>query len=365
MRILITRRESFELADGINIAVMRMAEEFLRRGHDVTCVSTVRSTLDTVRKVFACSAYPKFDFLLDRSGAGYALTGLTWLLRGRSIIRKHKPDVVLVQGAIPVRFPCPSIITCHDLERRKPGWGPARVLYKRFCYRLCSRIAATCSELRDALAAELRMDPARMAVIPNPMPAPDRPAKGFAEREMAVLHMGTPDYKKPLETLAAFAAIKETAAVLYITGKPDASLAAAVAALPPDVAARVRLLGIAPADELARLLGSVRCVCVPSFYEVPVLSPTVLESMAAGTPVVASPSISRDLVEPGVNCLVAGHLRERVENMKLLLRDEAAWNRVSREGLDTVRRFSPGVVADTCLRLACSLIDGPERSGPA
>jgi len=45
----------------------------------------------------------------------------------------------------------------------------------------------------------------------------------------------------------------------------------------------------------------VRVLCVPSRYVVPVASPTVLESFAAGTPVVGSTGISRDLLSPGVN----------------------------------------------------------------
>lgn len=362
MKIVITRREPFEWADGINIAVMRLAETLLRQGHDVTCVSTVRSDPAVIRDAFACAAYPRFDHLLERKAAGYLLTGLAWLLRGRAVLRKYGPDVVLVQGAIPVVFPCPSIITCHDVDRRHPRWEPFRVPYKRLCYRLCTRIVATGSELRDALARELRMDARAMGVIPNPIERSRRPPLAFRDREKAVLHMGTVIYKRPLETLQAFAALGDEQALLYITGRPDAAVEAAVRALSPNVAARVRLLGVVPAEALARLLCAVRCVSVPSVYDVAVLSPSVLESMASGTPVVASGSISRDLISPGENCLLAGDQAARTAAMRQLLSDEAAWDGISRAGLETVARFSPQSVAAAYLRLAESLIGKSGRS---
>jgi glycosyltransferase involved in cell wall biosynthesis len=210
--------------------------------------------------------------------------------------------------------------------------------------------------LRDALANELRLDRATIHVIPTCVHLPQHSPTPFSAREPAILHMGTARHKRAEDSLAAFDRLADPSVTLYITGSPNESVTTALRTLPSVLQDKVRLLGVVPAAELTALLHRVRCVSVPSHYDIPVLSPTVLESMAARTPVVCSPSISRDLIAPGTNCRVAHSPDELATAWRELLDDEAAWKQSSAAGYDTVQRFTPAAVADAYARVAATLL---------
>ena len=175
----------------------------------------------------------------------------------------------------------------------------------------------------------------------------------LAEREPAILHMGTVDYKNPRATLAAFAAL-QTPARLVLTGKVDDALRATITRLPPRVRERIELPGFLDAAELRDLLGpsagglgAVR-LCRPCRVAIGD------RAVCVRTPVVAGDSISRDVLEDGVNgAVVRGAeplaMARRIDE---LLTDDALWTRLSVAALERSRAFGAEAVAGRYLELA-------------
>ena len=356
MRIVIVRRESFDLPDGISDFVFHLSDELLERGHEVTLLSTWKSSPETARSQFARRHYPRLESLADRSSDCRIQTAALWWSRGVQRLAALKPDVVLLNGVIPIRLPYPTVAVSHDLEQRRRWWSPARVVYKRRAYRFSDQIVATCTELADALAAELKVDLPQIAVIPTCVASATEPGLPFARRDRAVLHMGGAGYKGPQDSIAAFGHLNDPTARLYLTGRPNRTTETAMANLPAALRARVEMVGWVPAQRLHELISTVRCVNVPSVYHVPVCSPTVLESFAAGTPVVCSNSITADMIQQEENALAAGNPEEAGVAMKRLLDEEPLWTRLSGNARQTATRFSASAVADRYLALINRLL---------
>jgi glycosyltransferase involved in cell wall biosynthesis len=164
--------------------------------------------------------------------------------------------------------------------------------------------------------------------------------------------MGTADYKNPLASLKAFAQLSNTGAKLYITGPATAELTSFSDSLSPDVRCRVSMGRFLSAEELRGLLESARIVSVPSYYSVPVASPTVLESFAAETPVVCSCSISRDIIRDGGNGIIADNPGAIAIAFDRLLRENDTWQTLSDGARDTIKTFSAETVAMQYEKLA-------------
>jgi glycosyltransferase involved in cell wall biosynthesis len=229
-----------------------------------------------------------------------------------------------------------------------------RTAFKRFCYGKSDLIVATCDEVRDALGRDLGIALNRIAVIPTCVRLDTYVNRPFSARENAILHMGTVDYKNPLATLRAFSRTGVGDARLYITGKPTDELKQELAGMPEEIRSRVELPGYVSSARLLELLGSVKIVSVPSNYVAPVASPTAIEALASGTPVVASMSISRQVLADGVT----GFLRDSSDAdayasaCRALLTNDQLWNTCSHNALQAAQAFSAGRVANLYLQLA-------------
>ncbi len=356
MRIVIVRRDSLDLADGIGDFVFHLADELLERGHEVICFSTWKPSPETMRRQFSRRHYPELESLSAHANGGHREMAMQWLTRGRHRMAQLHPDLALVNGVIPIRLPCPSVAISHDLEQRLGRFPSARILYKRFAYRLNNQIVATCSELAEALSVELRIKRQQITVIPTCVEIPPKTGPSFALRERAFLHMGSAPYKAPGSSIAAFGRLNDPTARLYLTGRPNPTIEAALAELPVPLRSQVELLGWVSAQRLQELIATVRCVCVPSVYHVPVCSPTVLESFAAGTPVICNSSITTDMLHPGGNALMAEGPEAVGAAMKNLLNDEPLWTRLSQSARLTAEKFSASAVADQYLALINRLL---------
>lgn len=356
MHVVLTRRaDPLEVPDGINVFVFALADELMRRGHEVSVVSGAASDGQAVSRFYRLERSPRIVSLSGRRSLTPPRAAWTWSTRGRRAIARLAPDFLIVNGVVPVRFPALTCAVSHDLEQREGALGTrGRTLYKRVSYRRADRVVATCTELRLALAEELRIPPDRIGVIPTCIPVESYTPRPLSERRPAVLHMGTADYKNPAATIAAFATLRHPDARLYVTGPDAPALRPVLDGLPAEVRDRVELTGYVSEQELRELLATVRCLSVPSTYWSPVASPTVLEGLASGTPVVGSHSISEDLLQEGVN----GYRRSPSDAAGLaaamdeLLDDDARWEALAAGALRTSREFGSARVADEYLRLA-------------
>jgi glycosyltransferase involved in cell wall biosynthesis len=360
VHLAITRRAPLDTPDGINISIFALGDALVRAGHRVSYVCATQSDPEELRRLYGIGFTPEIVALSSRRGwdGNYRRLITPWIRHGRRAIGRLDPDYTIINGALPLPLPGRSCVVSHDLERRMAGG--ARRLYKRITYSFADDVVATCSEIRDLLGGELGRSPSRIAVIPTCFDLSGYSGRPLAEREATILHMGTVDYKNPRATLAAFAALR-TPARLVLTGKVDDALRATIDAFPAGVRERIELPGFVDAAELRDLLGRVRVVSVPSVYSVPVASPSVIEPFASGTPVVAGDSISRDVLNDGVNgAVVAGAeplaMARRIDE---LLTDDELWSRLSAAALERSRDFGAEAVARRYLELATARGSGP------
>jgi glycosyltransferase involved in cell wall biosynthesis len=353
MKIVLTKRELLDVPDGISIFIFSLADELMRLGHEVIVVTSAPFEKAKICDFFRFSRSPELLALRARRESGYAGRTWTWLREGLSTVNLLRPELVIVNGALPVRFRSATCTISHDLEQRVPGAGFFRVAYKRYAYGLSDYVVATCSELKEALSTELAVGNSHISVIPTCVNTNGYLNRPLPQRERAILHLGTARYKNPFGTIRAFARLKSSTANLYVTGPTTGRVSRCVRDLVPGVRERIHLLGYVPAAHLKELLGRVRVVSVPSQYHVPVASPSVLESFASGTPVIGSPSISHDLLVDNLN----GYVRqpatpdELVEAMRSLLDDDTTWTRMAGAAVSTAQGFSSENVARAYLAL--------------
>jgi alpha-1,3-rhamnosyl/mannosyltransferase len=93
-------------------------------------------------------------------------------------------------------------------------------------------------------------------------------------------------------------------------------------------------------EDVARIVSSGTVFVNPSIFEG--FGLTLLEAMAAGTPVVAYDLESyREYARDGVNCLLARpyDFEEFTDNVKRIIVDETVANGISRMGIETASQF--------------------------
>jgi glycosyltransferase involved in cell wall biosynthesis len=358
-RIVITRRARLDFRDGINIFIFSLADALIQAGHEVAVVATTVGDRSRIGQLFGTRAEPTLE-AIEEAPRRLHYEGLTvgWLLHGARIIGRHEPDLVINNGALPFRVPGRSCNVAHDLGWSRRRLDRLRRAYKRFAYGRCDHIVALCTEIREGLAGQLDVPVATVSVIP---PCVDVEATEFAARptrEDAVLHTGTEDYKSPATTVRAFAAMSRPSTRLYIEGEAGDELRRQVLALPAATRSRIELLGALDAARLRQLLGSVRVASFPTRYAVPTASPTVVEAIAAGTPIAGSTLLSRDLLEHEGNGLACRNERELSAAFERLLGDDD-WASMSGRAREMAPRFSARTVA----RRYLSLIDPGLRDG--
>ncbi len=238
--------------------------------------------------------------------------------------------LVHMQHALPLRSPCPAVVTIHDLsfERDPSVMGRRdRVVFRRVVPRAARRAARvlTVSERTRRDLVELYGLPAsRVVVTPNGVdPAfhpGDRGERGY------LLAVGAVQERK--NQLAALEAANEVGLPLVIAGPAkDAQVAERLRS------GGARLEGYVTEERLADLYRGAECLLQTSTYEG--FGLPVLEAMASGTPVVTVPDEA--LVE------VAGGAAVVVEETELangIRRALAEREHLARAGLERARAFS-------------------------
>ncbi len=359
MRFLITRRERLDFPDGINISIFSLAKALRADGHEVHFLTTGRCDKAKTAEFFQFHEADCLHSLSEKKDEELSKFQrlLVWMKPARKFIRALKPDAIILNGALPVRLPAPTVTVSHDLQKGAGrllfGADFARVLFKWRAYRCPDKVVVTCTELRPALAKEIGLNPADIAIIPTCFNTAEYSGLPLAERRNAVVHIGTVPYKNPGGAVAAFARMKNTHAELLVVGQKNAEMERLLAAQPAAIAERIHVTGFLSMADLRRLLGSVRAVIVPSLYDVPVASPTAIEPLLAGTPIVCSRSISQDIVGEGVGLVVdVSDSGQVAEALDLLTTDDAAWTRMSAAAAGKItERFSAVNVARSYVRL--------------
>jgi glycosyltransferase involved in cell wall biosynthesis len=253
-------------------------------------------------------------------------------------LRRLAADLVHTQYAVPLRCPCPAVVTVHDVSfARDPGlmnWKD-RAVFRLVVPRAVRQAARvlTVSERTKADIAEFYDIPSdRIVVTPNGVDAVFTPGSGPRDY---VLSVGAIQRRK--NQLATLAAADEAGLRLVVVGPAkDAQLAA-------ELSRRgARLEGYVETDRLVDLYRGAACLVQSSRYEG--FGLPVLEAMACGTPVVAVPDPALREVADDAAIFVdeselAGGIRRALDERERLV---AA-------GLERARAFSWRAAAERTL----------------
>ena len=245
-------------------------------------------------------------------------------------LRRLRPALAHFQHALPLRGPCPAVVTVHDLSfEHDPSTMSRkdRLVFTRVVPRAARRAAhvLAVSERTKADLVELYgIAPERITVTPHGVD----PAFGPGERgaDSYLLFVGAVQQRK--DPLAAADAARELGLPLVVAGpEKDTRIAGELRSRGAD------LRGYVEKPELARLYRGAACLILPSRFEG--FGLPVLEAMACGTPVVAYPDPAlREVAGDAAVFAEPGALAEAVR------RALADRERLSQAGLERAKRFS-------------------------
>jgi glycosyltransferase involved in cell wall biosynthesis len=351
MKIVLIKRTPFSSPDGISHFLFSLANELIIRGHDVVGITTKDPEMDRVPERFAYPNLPRMLALTQAQGHGYGFELLTWLKHGSEAIASLKPDLTIVNGAVPCSYGGHSVTVAHDAQKRSfNGIVWPRGVYKALVYRRTDRLITTCSDLVPYVSREAFFPIDKIGVIPTCVTPGLYHSRPLSERRPAIIHVGMHPYKNPMASIQSFLPLADRA-TLHIVGQIDPEVQRYIESLPPSQKSKIELPGIVRDDELKLLLETARVISVPSHYDAPVASPTALEAFASHTPVVTSSGVSHDFIRPGINGYLTDDSAERTRAFETLLFDDAKWESLSQGAADTTQDFNAAKIADRYLSL--------------
>ena len=267
---------------------------------------------------------------------------LRLLLTLPRLLRRTGAALVHTQYALPLRSPCPAVVTVHDLSfEHDPSLMPAkdRFVFRRVVPRSARRAARvlTVSERTRRDLIELYGLPGEQVVVtPNGVDPAFTPGNRLSLGSYA-LAVGAVQARK--NQLAALEAAQAAGLPLVVAGPAkDEALAAELRRRGAD------LRGYVEQPELVELYRAAACLVQASRFEG--FGLPVLEAMACGTPVVA-------LDEPALREVagVAAVLAAEPDLAAAIRRALAERERLVAAGLERAGRFSWRATAERTLEV--------------
>jgi glycosyltransferase involved in cell wall biosynthesis len=283
-----------EVAGG-QLVALQLARAGRDRGHDLALVSpTTGAFVDAARRE---------GFRVHVVPLGGALD-LRSLLRLRALLREERADVLHthvhfslnVLGRLAGRLAGARVVAhmhIGNVFRSDPAARRAQRALDNLTARLCASIIAVSEATRRELVAQ-GYPARRVAVVHNGVDLPARPTgrrpEQVPERAPFVLHVGRlAPVKGQRELIEALARLDRRDAVVLLAGKDleaGGAFERELAALAEDHGVEERVVFAGYRDDVPDLLAAADVFVLPSWDEG--LPLTVLEAMAAATPVVAT-----------------------------------------------------------------------------
>ena len=346
MRIALVCPYAWDAPGGVQVHVRQLARRLLGRGHDVTVLAPafaapteefVRWVGRPVRLRFNRSVAPISPFPSSGRMVRAALSAFQ-----PDVVHVHEPLVPGPAVAAVRAAAAPVVATFHAYADRAALFSMAAPLLRGMWRRLAVRVAVS------EAAAEFvtrRFPGEAIRVIPNGVEtglfASAEPADLPAGRR--ILFVNRLDPRKGFRVLVrAFAHLADEVpdAVLIVAG--DGPERDAVGTLPPDIRARVLMLGTVPHNGLPPYHAAAEVFCAPSVGRES-FGIVLVEAMAAGLPVVAADIPGyREVVRDGIDgLLVPPSSPERTaEAVHNILDDPELAKRLAEAGRARAERFS-------------------------
>ena len=262
------------------------------------------------------------------------------------LLRRVGAALSHTQYALPLRAPCPSVVTIHDLSF---ATGTAfmgrrdRSVFRRVVPRAvrgATRVLTVSERTKRDLVEIYGVPAARVVVTPNGVDPAFHPGEG--ERDY-VLVVGAIQARK--NQLAAVDAANAVGLPVIVAGpEKDRSLAV-------ELRRRgARLEGYVEPERLAELYRGAACLVQPSRFEG--FGLPVLEAMASGTPVVAVPEPALEEVAGDAALFVEEERLADGIRQALADRDRLVW-----AGLVRARQFSWRATAEKTLAVYLEVLE--------
>jgi len=256
-------------------------------------------------------------------GDPWVRIALDWFFKGSAMLKEDEFDVAIVNGVVPLRFR-PNIAVNHGITLQ----GNKLYLYavKRL-YRGYDKVICVSHKLKGEVRSVLGVD---CEVVPLPMKLKLYKPRSISEREDIVVHIGTRPVKNPHISIEAVKLLRRGFNTKLI-------VIGASSGLPKDSSIEYRY-GLRE-NEKNELLCEAKALILPSSYET--LSYVALEAMACGTPVVVSSAVPEEVVISNFNGIRVNSFNpeDYANALEKLLTDEELWLKLSRNGLEFVKRF--------------------------
>ena len=307
MRVALACPYAWEDAGGVQVHVRELAERLLERGHDVIVVTPSRAPTSDPHVVRVGSP---IDIPYNASNA--PIDPRPWSRRrvrdvlaafGPDVVHAHQPTAPSTGMWATLEARAPVVGTFHSGAARARLYDLTAPLLRRIARRVAVRIAVS----RRAEAFERARIGGTYEIVPNGVDT-----VRFASADPAdlpegtrVLFVGRLDARKGFRVaVRAFATLAATRPDLRLVAVGEGPERDAVGTLPPELRARVAMLGAVPNSELPPIERACDLYLGPSTGGES-FGVVLIEAMAAGLPVVASDTPGYDeVVRDGVDGLL-------------------------------------------------------------